>query len=152
MTLLPFFDVTFVSALKKEQVIGKIVSNLKLKDGSIPQNSALFNGVVSADSFRISLIIKSAQNALPLITGRVENTSLGSIIFLKLSLFPAAKLFLLSSSLLCLIIGFVFLMIPHSILGLNLSVFLGLMNYLVLTLNFQKRAKDAVDILKGILG
>ncbi len=54
----------------------------------------LFNGRVGAEDFRLFLKIEKPDSFLPLISGKIEPTSSGCILFLNYSLFPASVMFL----------------------------------------------------------
>ncbi|GAA5033678.1 hypothetical protein GCM10011506_26270 [Marivirga lumbricoides] len=54
----------------------------------------LFNGKVGATGFAISQVVSRPDNFLPLIQGKVEGASTGSLVYLKFRLFPSVKYFL----------------------------------------------------------
>ncbi|MBK6265467.1 hypothetical protein JKA74_10500 [Marivirga sp. S37H4] len=59
-----------------------------------PEEVYLFNGKVSNTGFAISQVVQKPDNFLPLIQGKVEGTSKGSLVYIKYRLFPSVKLFL----------------------------------------------------------
>lgn len=54
----------------------------------------MFTGWVLDDRFRISLRTRRANHYLPLVIGRAETTSTGSILLLRYTLFPTIQLLL----------------------------------------------------------
>ncbi|MFM7628766.1 MAG: hypothetical protein ACKO44_04555 [Algoriphagus sp.] len=103
MYLLPFRSETLVSALSKEAIQSKLarVTHYALEKSNKGDNAyrlgsqMLFNGQVGDGTFRISRILRKGDTFLPLISGRVEATPRGSLIFLRYGMFPSARLFLL---------------------------------------------------------
>lgn len=151
MLLFPYQERTLVSSFTKEEVIGKIASRTRILKEETLVDSPLFNGRFTNGQFRLSLFVRSSQNYLPLVNGKVEDTSLGSILFLELRLFPAAKLYLIFSSLMALLIGLTFLLIAGSILAGVVAFGLGVANYLLMAVNFRRKAKETISALEAIL-
>ncbi|VXD18262.1 hypothetical protein [Marinoscillum sp. 108] len=151
MSLWPFLRQTLVSSHSKNEVLRRIALKTRLIDSEVVVNRPVFNGAVSPEGFRISLVIRSAQNALPLTIGRVENTSRGSLIFLRLCLFPGARLYLWFSTTLCVLIAAVFLTLSSLTLAVITALLIALANYLVLTLSFHQKAHETIHQIQGIL-
>jgi len=151
MKIEPSLETTFVSKHSKAQVLEIIAINTHRVDSDIVSRKAVFNGQIGTDGFRISLIVRTPQNGLPLTIGTVENTSLGSLIFIKCQLFPAAKLYLKFSTLLCMAIGGIFLLLANSIKIALIALLIATVNYYVLSLNFQKKAQQTIETLKDVL-
>lgn len=151
MHLFPAREKTLVSSLTKEEVIIKIAQRTKIINNDWIPDKPWFNGHFTNDTFRLSLFVNYSQNYLPLVKGRVEDTSLGSILFLKLRLFPAAKLYLIIFTILSLLIGLVFLLLSGSMTSGILSFLIGLLNYLLLTVNFHRKAEETIVALQGLL-
>lgn len=151
MTLIPVIDHTLVTVLGKEAVLERIRQKTQEVGSEYRISEPLFNGRVKEDGFRISRVIPVAHNALPLIIGKVEETSLGSIIFLKIKLFPAGILFLRTFSLLTALVGMVFLFIPKIYSFATVSFGIGLLNYLLLTFNFHRKTRENLTTLTGLL-
>lgn len=58
------------------------------------ENKLFFNGWVRETRFRISLRQQRANHYVPLITGQIESTSTGCLLFLDYKLFPMTRLLL----------------------------------------------------------
>lgn len=151
MILFPFKEKTLVSSFSKEEVIGKIARRTQIIGGEFLIEKPLFNGKFSNGKFRLSRSVNYSQNYLPLVKGQVEDTSLGSIVFLKLRLFPAAKLYLIVFSSLSFIIGLIFLLLSGFIAGGIISFAIGAINYILLTVNFQRKAEETISTLETLL-
>lgn len=151
MLLFPFQEKTLVSSFTKKEVLSKIARRTKLIKGERVPTSPLFNGYFKDGKFRLSLLVRSSQNHLPLVKGEIEDTSRGSIVFLRLTLFPAAKLYLIFFSVLALVIGLIFLLLSHDpYIGVG-AFGVGVLNYLILTINFRRRAKETIAALEDLL-
>lgn len=113
--------------------------------------SPVFNGYFKENRFSLSMFYAYSQNAIPLAHGIVEDTSLGSIIFLRISLFPAARLYLFLFSSLSLIIALVFFLTSEVYFGGSMALLAGIVNYIILTINFHRKAVEMLRSLKTIL-
>ena len=105
MNLLPFHSETLVSALPKKEILGhliRVTREVNFLDSRTQINPKVkFNGMIGQEGFRISKAINRGNTFLPLITGEVESTPRGSIIFMKYRLFPGAVFFLTFWSMIC---------------------------------------------------
>ncbi|WP_421872822.1 hypothetical protein [Marinoscillum sp.] len=151
MTWLPHSQHTLVSEFSKNEVLNKVQARTQEVKSEYITEKPLFNGSVDEGGFRISSVIHTPQNALPLIVGSVESTSRGSIIFLKLKLFPAAILYLKAFSLLSFLISLVFLLLSKWYMGGLVALLIGLLNYLILTISFSRKCKEAIHTLENLL-
>ncbi|HCX25183.1 MAG: hypothetical protein CMB80_33470 [Flammeovirgaceae bacterium] len=151
MSWLPTSQQTFVSELTKHDVLVKMHNYTQEVNSEFITEKPLFNGKVGSDGFRVSSVIQTPQNSLPLIVGKVESTNLGSIIFLKLKLFPAAILYLKVASLLSLLLSLTFLLLSKWYLAGLISLLLGVLNYVILSLSFQRKCQVCIQSLKNLL-
>jgi hypothetical protein len=117
MYLLPFRSETLVSPLSKEVVQSKLarVTRPTLEKGhkggiDVRLGQSLFNGQVGEGTFSISRVLRKGDTFLPLLSGRVEATPRGSLIFLRYSMFPSARLFLLFWTLILLALAMAYSM------------------------------------------
>jgi type IV secretory pathway TrbL component len=103
MQLWPGKSEMVVSNLPSQEVFRRLHLAVKPADFQSYQNRALdytpediflFNGKVSDTGFAISQMVQKPDNFLPLIKGKVEHTSSGSLIYVKYVLFPSVKFFL----------------------------------------------------------
>ncbi len=151
MRLAPRHDITLVSEYSKDKVLSLIAGDTQFVDANVEATPSNFNGQINPDGFRISITIRTPQNSLPLSIGRVENTSKGSIIFLSLRLFPAAKLYLQFSTILCLLVGCIFFLLASAIKITFIAALIALLNYLILTLNFHRHVDKTISMIKASL-
>ncbi|REE05840.1 hypothetical protein [Marinoscillum furvescens] len=151
MRFAPVMRHTLVSGLSCAEVLYQIEQSTQVIDDEYITENARFNGRFFNASFRISPKIRTPQNAVPLLVGKVEDTSRGSIIFLTIRLFPAGVLYLKVSTLLCMLVGMIFLLLSPQFSNACIAFGLGIINYLILYVNFRMRAQQAVSDLEEIL-
>ena len=98
MNLIPYHSEALVSILSKEEVLGHLMRTTRQVNFLGMENSIdekiKFNGIVGQEGFRISRVIKKGDSFLPLISGKVEATSRGSLILVEYRPFPATVFFL----------------------------------------------------------
>ena len=111
----------------------------------------MFNGSFAGDTFTISRKIDYPQNYLPLIKGRVEDTGIGSIIFLEYELFFSSKMFLTFWSVLSVVASLFLLLLQGKANFAIASIGIGLINYLVTLMNFKKQVKESKNVLLSAL-
>lgn len=151
MTLAPYLKQTLVSSFSREEVLAKIGSKTQLIKSDEVTSQPVFNGHMEGDAFRLSLAVPYSHNALPLAHGSVEDTSRGSIIFLHLKLFPAAILYLVFFTTMAVFIGLVFILLSGNLTGGIIALTLTLANYLILNINFHRKAEETIHSFKEIL-
>ena len=106
MTLLPNHYETFVLTQPSLETIKKIrdaTTSKTLVPGH--PSGARFTGWVKENRFRVSLKISKPNNYIPLVTGRIEPTSTGCLVFVTYKLFPVTKMFLVFWSAFILLAG-----------------------------------------------
>lgn len=155
MNLLPFHSETFVSALSKEEVLGhliRVTKEVNFLDARTQQDTKIkFNGMIGQEGFRISRAIKKGDTFLPLITGEVESTPRGSIIFIRYKLFPTTIFFLVFWSIILLAftafyftalqnIGYGFICLGLAALNYGLGIFF-----------FQRQVKSSREVFHELI-
>ena len=115
------------------------------------QNAFLFNGQVKKRSFRLSQKITRPNNFLPFITGTIEPTSQGCLLFVRYRLFTMTIAFLVFW--LVVTFGFGYFLARYERLYhyAALSVGIGVINYGVAVLNFRKQVVISRRILREVL-
>lgn len=153
MYLLPIERETWVLPYDEEEIFKKLwrVSKpIKIADPmpDVLEHHFLFNGWVRKNSFKLSRKIVRPNNFLPIIDGRIEGTSKGSIIFLKYRMFFATIAFLVFWSIITTLIALYFYIYEKIYLYSVISLFLGVANYVIAVLNFKKQVKISSHVLK----
>lgn len=153
MNLSPVRKETIVSPHHQSEVINQLTllttpPVLSKKDET---PSALFVGKILKDTFKISLRINSPDNFLPIIYGKVEQTSIGSIVFLKFKLFFSSLMFLIFWSSVCLLAGASLVFIAGETLYGCLAFLIGLINYAVTLTNFNRKVRHSYQVLMEAL-
>lgn len=155
---MPFFphqSEILVSSQSKVEVIsnlGKVTQNMNfLAYDALKQNTHFFNGTIQENSFSISLVIDRADSFLPLIKGKIEDTPMGSILFLSYSLFPSSVFFLgfwtVVSLLLSLFFGFIAEKYMYAVICLGFA----LLNYGFAWAHFKRKIKISQAVFHQIL-
>ena len=110
-----------------------------------------FNGQVASRSFRLSRTVDRPNNFLPFIIGTIDATSQGCLVFVRYRLFTMTLAFL--AFWLMVSFGFGYYLIRYE--GLYhyaaLSVGVGVVNYAVALLNFQKQVRVSQALLREVL-
>jgi len=109
VTLLPGHYETFVLVQPLGVVMDKIskATTSKMLLQNQEAGHFVFTGWSQGDRFRISLKITRPNNYIPLIVGKVEQTSTGYLVFVNYKLFPITRLFLVFWSLFIALAGIV---------------------------------------------
>jgi hypothetical protein len=147
MLLLPNKNETIVLPFKATEVESHIrlfvkpVKNMGTPAIDKKPGEFYFNGWVREGRFRISKVIKIPQNFLPLISGRIEATSLGCILFLHYRLFNSTILFLSLWTAICLFVAVVFGFVLDKLAYSILALLFAFLNYFVAVKNFGLQLK-----------
>jgi hypothetical protein len=110
----------------------------------------LFNGWIKKDVFRISRKVKQAEFFLPIISGEIEKTSLGSIVFTVYKLFPATIMLASFWSLMTLLLFLYFLIVEEALTHAAVALFFCIANYLILIFNFNIQVRKSREILRKV--
>lgn len=91
ISIYPHESETLVVALTREEILLRLAKGI---NGRELQRGApkTLQGWVSDDRFEMTIRLRRQQLFFPLIRGRVETTSKGSLIFITYSLFPGTRL------------------------------------------------------------
>jgi len=145
--IFPAHSETIVFAINRKELVKRldqVTQNVNFLDfDNTKKKSYLFNGVVQEDSFRISLVIDKADSFLPLITGKIDSTAVGCILFMKYSLFPGASFFLGFWSVIILAMSLFFFWGKSDPAYGFLCLAIGLGNYLFAWMHFKRKIKKS---------
>ena len=115
------------------------------------EKKLFFNGWVKETRFRLALRQRRANHYLPLVVGKIEATSTGSLIFLDYKLFPMTRL-LLTLWTLFLILGFLTAWYQtKNILFLPGGLALILLIHAIAQSNFRLQLKPTREALHQLL-
>jgi hypothetical protein len=147
--LLPAYDETFVLTLSSDEVMRRIhdVTSMTVET----DRPIFFNGWVKGERFKIALRHKRPSSYNPLISGRAEGTSQGTILFMRYQLMPNLKLMLMFWLMLIalgsLIISFQYKNILYLLGGVGVNALL----YWIVRSNFQLQRQEARRALLRVL-
>jgi hypothetical protein len=159
MTLLLYFHETLILPYNANQVKATLMRQVKsIEKYKRPYSSTLmavdlhkFNGFIKDNEFRIFKALRAPQNFIPLVVGRIEPTSKGSIVFLKYKLFLSTRMFLLFWIAICLFFTFFFITYYSNLFLAVVSFLLGLFNYIIAVAGFRMHLKKTRSELHELL-
>jgi hypothetical protein len=148
ISLLPAHHETIVLPLAADIVFERLRASTS---NELPITSEiLFSGWVRPDRFRISLRQRRPGNYAPIITGEVESTSSGCILFVDYKLMPAMRAFIVFWTLLIvlgsLVVGLQFKNIAYTLSGFAIITFI----YWIVWSNFKLQIKPAHQALLSL--
>ncbi|MFD2034388.1 hypothetical protein ACFSKL_06275 [Belliella marina] len=155
---MPFFPTQseiLVSSLSSKEVIsnlGKVTKDVNfLAYDRTQEEGHLFNGTIKENRFSISLVIQKADSFLPLIKGKIEDTPMGSILFLEYSLFPSSAFFLGFWSFVSMGLSIFFGFFANQIWYALICVVFCVLNYAFAWTHFNRKIKNSQKIFHDIL-
>lgn len=156
MVGLPLKDETIVLTLTAEEVEEVLwFHTYPVKEGALmpekPEIEFLFNGWVRNNKFKLSRKVRSPENFLPIIHGRIEETSLGSLVFVQYSLFFSSNFFLVFWSVVTLLLTIFFIVFHDMVLYGAIAFGVGVSNYIIALANFNIQVKKSSQLLLKVL-
>ncbi len=118
---------------------------------SVQEEDFHFNGVVEVDEFRLSRKITRPNSFLPIIIGNVAPTSKGCLVFLSYKMFSSTLLFIGFWSVITLLIALYFLFYEKLYGYSTIAITVGIINYVIALLNFQKQVKISRQLVRYTL-
>lgn len=155
MNLLPAHSEILVSSLSKKEVLGhliRVTREVNFLDARTQQDSKIqFNGMIGQEGFRISRAITKGDSFLPLITGEVESTPRGCIIFIRYKLFPTTLFFLAFWSVILLAFAGFYLAALRNIEYGIICLALAVLNYAMGIFFFQRQVKASREVFHELI-
>ncbi len=155
INFLPIYKETFVNPYHAEEVKRKLWHAVMPVDPDteypdIPEENFLFNGWVGNHGFKISKKVDQPENFLPILGGKVDETSVGSIIFITYTMFFSTNIFLIFWTIVSVLISLLFLLSYHIYEYAIIAFLLGLGNYTVAIVNFNMQVKRSRTLFHSI--
>jgi hypothetical protein len=156
MNLLPYKNSILILPYRADEVEYKLRQKVKPLSNDFlltppPATNFMFNGWIGEYKFRISKRITHADNFLPLIVGKIEATSKGSILFITYRMFPSTLFYLSFFCLMILLSSLFFLLVEKSWIT-SASLFLLLLAiYLISVLDFNQKVGISRELLEKTL-
>lgn len=107
----------------------------------------LFTGTIDQNAFVLSLKMKRPDNFIPLIKGNIEDTSKGSIVFLKYTLFRSTRMFLIFWTGLIFVLALILIAMQGKFWYGSIALLVSIANYTVTVINFRRKVKISRDYL-----
>ena len=111
------------------------------QDGVSEKDNQRFIGTIEDNAFVLSLKLNKADNFIPLIRGNIEDTSKGSIVFLKYTLFKSTRMFLGFWTILIFLLSFLLIVFQDKPMYGSIALLVSLANYAVTVINFNRKVK-----------
>ncbi len=154
MALLPNRTEMLILPDEAEVVCGKLLLATRLivnNELTEAKDNHLFNGWIGKDfQFKISRRTRHPEHYLPLISGSIEPTSVGSIVFVKYSLFYSTALLFWIWMSLTLTGSLVFSFGFQEYLYGGVCALSGLLYYILLMVNFGMQVKKDRETLNKL--
>ena len=148
----PTAQETLVSSLSATEVTRRLraATLASASRSALPPaaSSVIFNGQVAKDSFRLSQRITRPNNFLPFISGVIEPTSQGCLLFVRYRLFTMTAAFLVFWGVITLSFAFFLTYYERLYHYAALSAGVGIVNYVVALLNFNKQVVISRRLLR----
>ncbi|QHT67073.1 hypothetical protein GXP67_10650 [Rhodocytophaga rosea] len=156
MNLLPYQQSILVLPFSAQEIILKLSQTVKPFSGDEylsrkPIDTFVFNGWVRENKFRISRRITHAENFLPLILGKIETTSKGSIVFVTYRIFPTVLFFMGFFCLILLGAASFYAITQKDFLTAGFMVLITLGIYAISILDFNQKVKLSKNLLEKTL-
>lgn len=147
MTIIPYKTETVVSTLPANEVLLRLHLATMPAEKREKGSGAVFQGLIADDHFRISQNLRHPNNFVPLIEGTLDETSHGSIIYIKYKLFFSSVMFLVFWTFITIGAGAFLIFVNSNIWYAALAFGLGGLNYLIVILNFNKQVRISHNLL-----
>lgn len=148
MIFIPSKNETLVLPFDHPTVLHKLMKNI---DSVGDQRLMVFNGWIKTNTFKITQKIKRPDNFIPVVDGLIESSTKGSIIFLRYRLLFSTKMFLIFWSVLLLLLAIFFGVEKDSYYYAAIALLVGVVNYLIVYMNFKKKVKTTHELLLKVL-
>ncbi|MDN3688083.1 ABC transporter ATP-binding protein [Cyclobacterium jeungdonense] len=155
--LVPKYSESFVSTMDSRQVMKKLDGitrwvNFLDRTEATQRESAVFNGSLKEDCFRISKKIDKADSFLPLIKGEVAPLAKGCLISLEYSFFPSTAFLLGFWGVISFALTVVFLSVIQDWKLALLSLLAGMANYGFAFWHFRRKVRESQALFHEAMG
>jgi hypothetical protein len=148
--LYPIENETLVFSESREEIFLRLVKavNNPIPDQGIPKT---LKGWVEEDRFELTISLRRQHLFMPLIRGRIEQTSKGSLVFLSYMLFPATRLLITFWSLITPLVSFFIAYKYGNYWLVSLFILFIVLVHWVARVNFRLHFNSTRNILHTIL-
>lgn len=145
----PFSTETLVLALAPGEVVFRLRSAMAAERTG--EGQSRIRGEANERSFLIWFARQKPDNFSPQIAGTLEATPMGSLLFLRYGLFPAARRLLATATAMTLFLTLFFSLLHGAHLYALIAFSLGLVNYWLSWESFRSRVKRSRRLLAQVL-
>lgn len=161
----PYLNTTIVSSYSPSEIKQKLERHIRPRTSPLPytmrseitylgqrlNNPYNLEGWVKEERFRVYKSSPYPEHFSPLAIGKMEKTSMGSIIFIHYRLLSGTLFFFVLATLIFSLVALVFLFLQKNWMSFSLTLVFYLGSYLVMQLNFQQKLKITRNLLEKIL-
>ena len=140
-----------VLPIRAQEAEQRLRASIQSPTSPSEQSDFLFNGRIQGSAFRLSRKITRPNNFIPFITGEIESTSQGCLVFVRYRLFTMTGVFLAFWLVVTFGFGAYLVRYEQQYYYAALSVGVGILNYVVALLNFQKQVGVSRELLRKVL-
>lgn len=164
MKFFPCQSSVFVSGYTTDEIIHKLeaaIKPAKVKEDVFSEHWLLptrnleqsypFRGSIQESNFRIARKVTYPESFMPLIDGKIEPTSKGSILFVDYTLLKSTRIFMTAALIFTFLIGVFFLLAERNLWYFLASLGVMGMGYGVTWLSFQQKVKICRELLEEAL-
>ena len=152
MNFIPFISETLVLEGECAETAERIDDNTRQRGDGIEEGNRHFRGTVDESGFNISLDIREHANFIPLISGKLENTSSGCLLFLNYQMLWGSKIMVGFWSLMAILFALFFLYIHNEPLYGWIALTIGVANYIITLWSFNRMVKRSRSQFLKVLG
>lgn len=142
--LLPHKEETLVVAHEWDTVLERLA--IELQKPVQPGLPSSLSGWIKEDQFGVTLKVQRFNAFMPLVSGRIEPTSKGCILFLRYSLLPANRFFLSFWTFFLILAGILLILFDDEMLG-NACILMVFLIHAIAWANFKLHLKVTRTIL-----
>jgi len=151
MNIYPYRSETLILDSDCEEISRIIEMNTRQKGDGIEEGNRVFRGVFSESGFKITLDIREHVNFIPLISGKLEKTSSGCLLFLSYQMLWGSLVMVAFWSLMAVLFSLFFIYIHNEPLYGWIALAVGFGNYIITLLSFNRMTKRGRRELMEIL-
>lgn len=150
ISLYPNETETLVVALMGEEIMLRLSEGINTTrfERGLP---ASLNGWVENGRFEVTVRLRRQQLFFPLVQGRIEKTTKGSLIFLSYKLFPGTRLLISFWSVILPLVAFFLTTQYHNYLIGIIFILFGIVIHIVARANFKLHLETTRSILHNLL-
>lgn len=149
MNIFPKESETLVLANSRDETILRVA--LELQDDVVPGVTRRVTGWLENDRFQLTIRLRRHHMFMPVVSGVIERTSKGSIVFLTYSLFASTRLLLMFWTVLLPLVGII-ITIQQDNIWVFVGTIMAALSFLAIAWsNFKLHVKNTRELVHQML-